>query len=123
MVVVQATEEAASAPLRNAGCEILLLPEDDEGKPDMMKLLDELGRRRWTNLLVEGGSTVLGKLFDLNAVDEAHVFVAPKLIGGALARTPVEGAGWETIAQSEGWTTEAIENLDGDVYLRCLRND
>ena len=121
LVVIQAKEEAASTPLRKTGCEILLLPEDDAGTPDMMKLLDELGRRRWTNLLVEGGAAVLGKLFDLNAVDETHVFIAPKLIGGVSAKTPVAGLGCDAIDQSECWVTEAMENLDGDAYLRCVK--
>src|SRR5436190_19884132 len=35
-------------------------------------LLDELGRRRMTNVLVEGGSQLLGTIFNLRAVDEVH---------------------------------------------------
>ena len=47
--------------------------------------LDELGRRRMTNVLVEGGSQLLGSLFDAGEIDEVHVFIAPKLIGGPAA--------------------------------------
>jgi diaminohydroxyphosphoribosylaminopyrimidine deaminase/5-amino-6-(5-phosphoribosylamino)uracil reductase len=121
LIVVITEQEAATAPLRTAGCEVLSLPPDDEGRPDIMKLLDELGRRRWTNLLVEGGSAVLGKLFGLNVVDEIHVFVGPKVIGGAQSKPPVGGRGVDVIAQSAGWITEAIESMDGDAYMRCVR--
>ena len=39
-----------------------------------------------TNVLVEGGSKLLGTLFDMRAVDEVHVFIAPKVAGGAVRR-------------------------------------
>ncbi len=107
--------------LRSAGCEVLVLPPDEKGRPDILALLDELGRRRWTNILVEGGAGVLGTFFDREAVDEVHVFVAPKQIGAASAKSPVAGDGHETMAQSAGWITDTIENLDGDAYLRYLR--
>ena len=40
------------------------------------QLLEELGRRQMTNVLVEGGGQLLGSLFDARAVDEVHVFLA-----------------------------------------------
>jgi diaminohydroxyphosphoribosylaminopyrimidine deaminase/5-amino-6-(5-phosphoribosylamino)uracil reductase len=48
--------------------------------------LAELGRRRVTNLLVEGGPTVLTSFFKAGLVDEAWVFVAPFQIGGPNGR-------------------------------------
>jgi diaminohydroxyphosphoribosylaminopyrimidine deaminase/5-amino-6-(5-phosphoribosylamino)uracil reductase len=48
----------------------------------LAELLAELGRRQMTNLLVEGGTEVLGAMFDLDVVDEVNVFVAPKIFGG-----------------------------------------
>jgi diaminohydroxyphosphoribosylaminopyrimidine deaminase / 5-amino-6-(5-phosphoribosylamino)uracil reductase len=122
LIVVQAPDEAVLGPLKAAGCEILALPADYEGKPDLQLLLDELGRRRWTNLLVEGGSAILGKLFDRDAVDEIHVFVGSKILGGTLAKSPVGGQGTEDIASSANWITETIENVDGDAYLRYVRS-
>ncbi len=121
LIAVSAQAKNAPAALSAAGCEILAVPGDAEGRPDIMRLLDELGRRRWTNLLVEGGAAVLGSFFDRDAVDEIHAFVAPKLIGGAEAKSPIAGRGVDAIVQSAGWTTESIENLDGDAYLRCIR--
>ena len=119
-LVVTGTEDASlSERLTTAGCEILTLKSGYAGRPDVMTLLDEMGRRRWTNLLVEGGSTIFGSFFDLDVIDEAHVFIAPKLIGGAYAISPVGGMGRETIGPA--WITEAIEYLDGDTYMRCVR--
>jgi diaminohydroxyphosphoribosylaminopyrimidine deaminase/5-amino-6-(5-phosphoribosylamino)uracil reductase len=80
-------------------------------------LLDELGRRQMTNLLVEGGSRLLGTLFDLRAVDEVHVFIAPKIAGGAAAPSPVGGAGVAKMADVIALADITIEELGGDVYV------
>ncbi len=80
-------------------------------------LLDELGRRHMTNVLVEGGSKLLGSLFDLGAVDEVHVFIAPKFAGGDSAPSPVGGAGIERMADSLKLADISIEELEGDVYV------
>lgn len=103
--------------LRGQGCEVLGLP-GVEGRPALAALLDELGRRRLTNLLVEGGSEVLGGFLDARAIDEVHVFVAPRLAGGREALTPVGGRGVDRIADALTLATWTTEDLDGDVYLR-----
>jgi diaminohydroxyphosphoribosylaminopyrimidine deaminase/5-amino-6-(5-phosphoribosylamino)uracil reductase len=56
-------------------------------------LLDELGRRHFTNLLVEGGGEVLGAFHDAGLADEARVFVSPLLIGGKDAPAALDGRG------------------------------
>ncbi|MCL4200884.1 MAG: bifunctional diaminohydroxyphosphoribosylaminopyrimidine deaminase/5-amino-6-(5-phosphoribosylamino)uracil reductase RibD [Pirellulaceae bacterium] len=102
--------------LRDAGCEVWIGQADDPGQR-LSELLDELGRRRTTNLLVEGGSQVLGNLFDAGLIDEVHVFVAAKLVGGAAAPSPLAGRGLEQMAQAIRLPRPEIEILDGDVYL------
>jgi diaminohydroxyphosphoribosylaminopyrimidine deaminase/5-amino-6-(5-phosphoribosylamino)uracil reductase len=80
-------------------------------------LLEELGRRRMTNVLVEGGSKLLGALFDMRAVDEVHTFIAPKLAGGEAAPSPVGGTGIERMADALKLADITIEELAGDVYV------
>lgn len=121
IIVTTMRQEAVPEGMTDSGCEILTVPSDRYGRPDLLKMLDALGRRRWTNLLVEGGTAVFGTLFDHNAVDEIHVFMGPKVIGGVESKPPVSGFGRDTIAQSGGWITECIENIDGDAYLRYIR--
>lgn len=110
---------AASAPadrvvaLRDQGCEVFAAT--------LSELLTELGQRRWTNLLVEGGGEVLGSFLDANLVDEAHVFMAPKIFGGQEAPGPVAGEGVSRV--SLAWTPSGtkVEILDGDVYVHAWR--
>jgi diaminohydroxyphosphoribosylaminopyrimidine deaminase/5-amino-6-(5-phosphoribosylamino)uracil reductase len=114
-------EGVASGQLTKAGCEVLALPWAGDGRPDIRALLQELGRRRWTNLLVEGGAGVLGSFFDANLVDEIHAFIAPKILGGAGAKSPVAGIGLSSVALGGHWSIHSNESLDGDVYVRACR--
>jgi diaminohydroxyphosphoribosylaminopyrimidine deaminase/5-amino-6-(5-phosphoribosylamino)uracil reductase len=84
-------------------------------------LLAELGKRRMTNVLVEGGAAVLGSFLDAAAIDEVHVFIAPRMAGGADALTPIGGRGVEKIAQALELAECHAERLDGDVYVRGWR--
>ncbi len=63
--------------------------------------LSELAGRDVTNLLVEGGPTVLTALFEAGLVDEAFVFVAPKLIGGGGAPSAVGGRGVRRVDEAD----------------------
>lgn len=92
IVVTTACVSAASAHrarrLTDAGVELLEVPSS-EGGADLPALLDELGRRNWTYLLVEGGAKVLDSFIGGHLADELLVFVAPDRIGqdaGDLAR-------------------------------------
>jgi diaminohydroxyphosphoribosylaminopyrimidine deaminase/5-amino-6-(5-phosphoribosylamino)uracil reductase len=115
LVVTQPGAPAESvARLVNAGCEVF----GCQGETPVVRLeslLDELGRRAMTNVLVEGGSHVLGSFFAAAAVDEVHVFIAPKVLGGGLSA--VSGPGSDKIAGS--WQLENVrrEWIDGDTYI------
>ena len=63
------------------------------GRVPIAPLLEELGRRGMTNVLVEGGGRVLGSFLDEGQVDAVDVFIAPLLEGGDHARTPARGKG------------------------------
>jgi diaminohydroxyphosphoribosylaminopyrimidine deaminase/5-amino-6-(5-phosphoribosylamino)uracil reductase len=119
--LIVAASAAASADriraLTHAGAEVLRLVETSHAGR-LLALLDELGRRRMTNLLAEGGSRLLGLLFDTRAVDEVHVFIAPKLIGGHAATSPVGGAGIHTMSDAMCLDQVVLETRDGDIYLR-----
>jgi diaminohydroxyphosphoribosylaminopyrimidine deaminase/5-amino-6-(5-phosphoribosylamino)uracil reductase len=117
-VLVAAGQDApadAVQRLNNAGVEVAQFTGTHASRLDA--LLAELGRRRMTNALVEGGSRLLGALFDLRAIDEVHVFVAPKIAGGDAAPSPVAGAGLERMANALRLADISIEELSGDVYV------
>ncbi len=106
--------------LRACGCEVLIQPEY-RGRVGVESLLAELGRRRFTNVLVEGGSGIFGALLDASALDELHLFVAPLLIGGATATSAIGGEGIDRIANAPRWTEWTHRDVDGDLYLHGRR--
>ena len=75
------------------GAETVSVPRGANGGVDMRALLAALGERDITGVLVEGGGAVIGSLFDLRLVDKVVAFVAPVIIGGHDAISPVAGAG------------------------------
>ncbi len=116
VVSAGAEDKERAHALQALGCGWLALP-DEKGRPGVRGLLEELGQRRMTNLLVEGGSEVLGSFLDAGEINEVHVFVAPWLAGGREARTPLGGEGVDRIADAlvlEEWQMECIE---GNVLL------
>jgi diaminohydroxyphosphoribosylaminopyrimidine deaminase / 5-amino-6-(5-phosphoribosylamino)uracil reductase len=103
--------------LADAGCEVVRLPAVNHCER-VVQLLDELGHRRMTNTLVEGGSELLGALFDARQIDEVHVFIAPKVVGGQGARSPIGGAGIGNMTEALMLTDPAIDQIGGDIYVR-----
>ncbi len=114
VVTSEQAEPKRVEALRAHGCECLMFATENRVFPNT--LLDELGRRRMTNVLVEGGSEVLGGFFDHQAIDEVHVFVAPVLVGGAEAKTPLGGTGVAKMTEACRLGDCQVEILADDVY-------
>ncbi len=98
--------------LRAVGCEIWQGGEGDPGSR-LDEFLRELGRRRMTNLLVEGGAAVLGSFFSRGLVDEIHAFTAAKILGGQEDSLP-------TLPEPPPIEIEDILHPGGDILLRGL---
>lgn len=104
------TEEAPAerlAQLQEKGVEILRLPAGDAGRVPLSGLLDELGRREISSVLVEGGSTLNYALMAEDLVDKVCFFIAPLIFGGAAAPSPVGGAGVEAVG--DAWHVRDVE--------------
>ncbi len=107
---------AALAPLANAGAEILHC--QSQAKPEMVtELLDELGRRGFTNVLVEGGGKMLASFASADEIDEIHAYVAPKLVGGQMAPGPVGGDGYAKLIQSPKFELISVSRYDNDIRM------
>ncbi len=100
----------------SAGCEVLGLVSHDS-RLSVDAVLAELGRRRMTHVLVEGGAGVLGAFFDARAVDEYHVFVAPKIVGSDRSLSPVGGLGVACIRDALKLVEFRAVASGDDVYL------
>lgn len=117
--VALAVPEDCSATMP-VGVERIALPALD-GRPSAAALLAELGRRRMTNVLVEGGAETLGSFFSAGLMDEVHVFIAPVVIGGEAARGPVGGAGIDDLMSAYRFDRAGFETIGDDLYWHGRR--
>ncbi len=112
----QANADAIDS-LTKAGVEVVRCPESEDQRPGWGMMLDELGHRQMTNVLVEGGSEVLGTCLDANVVDWAHVFVGPKILGGRDSLSPIGGVGSAQLADAFDLEPASFLKLGNDVYI------
>ncbi len=102
--------------LSNLGVEIYQA-ESKDNKVDLKALLKYLGDKEITSLLIEGGSTLNYALLKEELIDKALFFIAPKLIGGSKAPTPVGGEGIDFL--DEAWEIQdiTVKYLGKDILL------
>jgi len=116
IAVSEKIEPAKAQALADAGAEVLSLPLK-EGMVDLGELLIALGRKGIVNLLVEGGPTLFGSLFEQGLVDRLLAFVSPLIIGGSEASSPIKGVGVEKVAQAMILSRIQVERFSDDVLI------
>jgi diaminohydroxyphosphoribosylaminopyrimidine deaminase/5-amino-6-(5-phosphoribosylamino)uracil reductase len=67
--------------IKKRNIEVIILPENENGHIDLPCLLDALGQKEITSLLVEGGNTIHQSFFRENLINKVHVYLAPVIIG------------------------------------------
>lgn len=115
IAVTEAAPNDKVEALKAAGAEILVAGPGPQ--VDMSLLMKQLGEREITSVFVEGGGTVNFSLLKAGLVDKVYAFVAPKIIGGQEAKTPVEGEGFATLAEAVELTALEAGNIGRDVML------
>ena len=96
----------------------------DDGGIDLEALLGRLADEELSSVLVEGGPTLLGSMFDSELVDQVHVFVAPKVAGGREAPSAVAGRGVDEMKSALSLGDVEIEPIgDGDVVISGIVPD
>jgi diaminohydroxyphosphoribosylaminopyrimidine deaminase / 5-amino-6-(5-phosphoribosylamino)uracil reductase len=120
-LIVVCAPEAASAGrdgLEKAGAEVIVATGHND-RERLLAALDELGRRRIQDLLVEGGPTFAGALFDAGEIDEIRLFIAPLFVGAAEARAVLEGDGAMRIADGVRPLATDFEQVGEDILVRA----
>jgi len=108
-------EEAEA--LRRAGCEIVPVPPAAAGL-SLTAVLQDLGKRGMSRVLVEGGAQVFGSLFAEGLVDRVMVFVSPRVLGSADALGPVAGPDGRELLQALEVADVTIEAVGPDLMIQ-----
>jgi diaminohydroxyphosphoribosylaminopyrimidine deaminase/5-amino-6-(5-phosphoribosylamino)uracil reductase len=120
-VIVATTEKANDEKiekLKSLGVEIIKTPLKDN-RVDLDYLINTLGERSIDSLLIEGGGTVNFSFLKERLVDKIYSFIAPKIIGGREALTPVEGDGFDTIDEGIELKDVSVQDYYGDVLIEA----
>ncbi|MFA8436258.1 MAG: bifunctional diaminohydroxyphosphoribosylaminopyrimidine deaminase/5-amino-6-(5-phosphoribosylamino)uracil reductase RibD [Marinifilaceae bacterium] len=119
VTIVAVTEKASLEKIeaiQTLGNEVLVI-ESKEDRVDIQNLMQKLGERGVDGILLEGGATLNFSALQEGVVDEVVSFIAPKIVGGATAKTPVGGAGIEKMKRAIALEDIQISNWDNDLML------
>lgn len=100
--------------LRACGVETLTLGTE---YVDIAALLDYLGAREITSLFVEGGAAVNWSFLAGGYVGKVHAFIAPMLMGGAAAKTPIGGTGFDSPQTALHLRDTTVEQIGADILV------
>jgi diaminohydroxyphosphoribosylaminopyrimidine deaminase/5-amino-6-(5-phosphoribosylamino)uracil reductase len=116
VVTSRAAARTSVQALEAAGVDVIVATGENEAAR-VENALDELGAREIQSLLLEGGPHLAGAFLEAGEIDEARMFVAPVLIGGAKAKTAVEGIGVGDIAAGSRALAIETERIEDDVLI------
>ncbi len=102
--------------LRDTGADILTLP-DINGRVNLDALMLSLGERGINALMVEGGAQIIGSLADEGLIDRVTAFIAPVLLGGDGAPSPIGGSGVAQADHGLRLVEPAFEQIGDDIRI------
>ena len=103
--------------LEMRGLEVIHCASKDD-HVDINDLMTKLGAQGIDSLLLEGGGTLNAAFLEAGCVDEVWAFIAPKIIGGADAKTPVSGKGIDKMSEAINLQDIDIQNINGDILIK-----
>lgn len=113
-------DEEKEKALKDKGICLEYLPLKD-GHIDIEALINRLGELGIDSVLAEGGGTLNDSLVRAGLVDRVEAFIAPKIFGGAYAKTPVEGIGIDTVDEARQFELKDVSYHGEDVQLTFVK--
>lgn len=118
IAVTKSAPDANIRKLERAGARILYI-EENGGLVDLQDLMKKLGSMNITSILLEGGGRIAASALAAGVVDKIMVFIAPKIVGGESAKTPIEGPGIELIADAVHFERLTTRNVGCDILIEA----
>lgn len=118
-------DEEKAAQLQKKGVEVLRIPgvttaditEEQKEVISLPVLMKELGARKIDGILLEGGGQLNESALQAGIVDRIYCYIAPKIFGGAQAKTPVEGQGLTRAADAWQFNRIGMQEFGQDILL------
>lgn len=110
------TDQEKHRQYEEAGCVILCVDKKD-GHLDLWQLVEKLGEEKIDSILLEGGGTLNWSALRSGIVQKVQAYIAPKLLGGQTAKTPVEGQGVISPDLAFYLKNSTVERLGEDILI------
>lgn len=118
-------DEEKAVQLQEKGVEVLRIPgvttaditEEQKEVISLPVLMKELGARKIDGILLEGGGQLNESALQAGIVDRIYCYIAPKIFGGAQAKTPVEGQGLTRAADAWQFKRIGMQEFGQDILL------
>ena len=91
--------------------------QNNTSEIDLNDLMINLGKLGIGSVLVEGGSATHGKLLTSKVAHKVYAFIAPKLIGGSDALSPIGGKGFELMKDAVLLADQEVTRFGEDVLI------
>ncbi len=112
LIVTRQTGHEADI-LRQSGAEIIPF----EGKLHLRWLLEKLGERQVTSVMIEGGSSLNAHALEDGVVDKVIVFIAPRMIGGKDSYPAVGGKAFRRLEEAYRLRDVSVRRVGEDIMI------
>lgn len=106
--------------LEKAGVDVLTVEEKD-GHLSLNDMMNKLGEKSIDSILLEGGGTLNDSMLRAGYVNRVYAYIAPKILGGACAKTPVEGSGVEVMDEATIFKMIDSQRFGDDLRITYLK--
>lgn len=121
VIVGPAAEGRRVAALEQLGVTVVPVDGDVHSRDlDLVGALRELRGRGMRRVLLEGGGSLTAACLEAGLIHQVMAFVAPKIIGGARAKTPVDGPGKDLVLAAWQFGELHSEQSGEDVILHAF---
>lgn len=112
------------SPYTDLGCEVLTVPLKN-GHIDLSAAIKLLGNMKIDSIMIEGGGTLAWSAIKSKTVNKVLAYVAPCIIGGAGAKSPVDGTGFSHMNEILRLKKSSVVKIGDDFLIeseveRCL---
>ena len=109
-------EDKTIKEFEKMGAKVIVTPSKN-GIVDLQYLVNYLTNFNIDSILLEGGGTLNYSALKEGIVDKALMFIAPKILGGEVSKTPVEGEGIKYIKDCIKLKDLSIKRFEEDILI------
>ncbi len=116
MIATACTDADKHRPYIEAGCRIITAARKGDHL-DLAEVMQELGRQGIDSVYLEGGAALNWSALEAGLVQKVQAYIAPKILGGQDAKTPVAGRGAPSPDEAFALSRGTITVLGDDILI------